>query len=35
MTEVKLQKPFMKWLGGKSQIINEIIKKVPKKINNY
>jgi len=35
MTGVKLQKPFMKWLGGKSQIINEIIKKVPKKINNY
>ena len=35
MTEVKLQKPFMKWLGGKSQIINEIIKKVPKKMNNY
>lgn len=25
----------MKWLGGKSQIINEIIKKVPKKMNNY
>jgi len=35
MTGVKLQKPFMKWVGGKSQIINKIIEKFPKKINNY
>ena len=32
MTEVKLQKPFMKWLGGKSQIINEIINMVRNEI---
>jgi len=31
----KLQKPFLKWVGGKTQIINNIISKLPKKINNY
>ena len=31
----KLQKPFLKWVGGKTQIINNIILKLPKKINNY
>ena len=30
-----LQKPFLKWVGGKTQIINDIISKIPKKINNY
>ena len=35
MTENKLQKPFLKWVGGKTQIINNIINKFPKKINNY
>lgn len=35
MTECKLQKPFLKWIGGKTQIINNIIKKFPKEINNY
>lgn len=34
MTE-KLQKPFLKWVGGKTQIINDIVSKIPKKINNY
>lgn len=31
----KLQKPFLKWIGGKTQIINDIVSKIPKKINNY
>ena len=31
----KLQKPFLKWVGGKTQIINNIFSKLPKKINNY
>ena len=30
MTE-KLQKPFLKWVGGKTQIINDIVSKIPKK----
>lgn len=28
-------KPLLKWLGGKTQIIDKIITKFPKKINNY
>ena len=35
MVEGKLQKPFLKWVGGKTQIINTIIEKFPKEINNY
>ena len=31
----KLQKPFLKWVGGKTQIIDNIISKIPKEINNY
>jgi len=31
----KLQKPFLKWVGGKSQIINNILSKIPKEMNNY
>jgi DNA adenine methylase len=31
----KLQKPFLKWVGGKTQIINDVIKRVPTEINNY
>lgn len=31
----KLQKPFLKWVGGKTQIINNIINKTPNEINNY
>ena len=31
----KIQKPFLKWVGGKTQIINEIILKIPNEINNY
>ena len=28
-------KPFLKWIGGKTQIIDTIINNYPKKINNY
>jgi DNA adenine methylase len=35
MKEYKLQKPFLKWVGGKTQIINAIMNKFPRKINNY
>ena len=31
----KFQKPFLKWAGGKTQIINSVISKFPKEINNY
>lgn len=33
--EEKIQKPFLKWVGGKTQIIEDIISKIPKEINNY
>lgn len=29
------QKPFLKWVGGKTQIMNHIISKLPKEIQNY
>jgi len=28
-------KPFLKWVGGKTQIIREVIAMFPKEINNY
>jgi len=28
-------KPFLKWIGGKTQIIGDIMKKIPTEINNY
>ena len=31
----KIQKPFLKWVGGKTQIINNIISKIPAEFNNY
>ncbi len=31
----KLQKPFLKWVGGKTQIIDKIIQKFPSECNNY
>ena len=31
----KIQKPFLKWVGGKTQMIEKIIQKFPKNINNY
>jgi len=33
--KLKIQKPFLKWIGGKTQIIANIISKIPSKINNY
>ena len=35
MTEHTIQKPFLKWVGGKTQIINNVISKIPTEINNY
>jgi DNA adenine methylase len=35
MTESKIQKPFLKWVGGKTQIINKIIEKIPLEFENY
>tara|TARA_B100000902_G_scaffold399646_1_gene471557 strand:- start:2863 stop:3795 length:933 start_codon:yes stop_codon:yes gene_type:complete len=31
----KLQKPFLKWVGGKTQIIDKIITNIPKEMYNY
>ncbi|MDR2645836.1 MAG: Dam family site-specific DNA-(adenine-N6)-methyltransferase [Holosporaceae bacterium] len=28
-------KPFVKWIGGKRSIINELLQRLPKQINNY
>jgi len=30
-----IHKPFLKWIGGKTQILNEIINILPTEINNY
>lgn len=35
MAEQTIQKPFLKWVGGKTQIINKIISKIPTEMNNY
>lgn len=35
MTDHTIQKPFLKWVGGKTQIINNVISKIPTEINNY
>ena len=31
----KIQKPFLKWVGGKTQIIDTILFKFPREIKNY
>jgi DNA adenine methylase len=31
----KITKPFLKWVGGKTQIIEEIMARFPKTLNNY
>ena len=28
-------KPFIKWVGGKTQILDEVLKRFPREINNY
>jgi len=33
--DIDIVKPFLKWVGGKTQIIDKIISKIPIKINNY
>jgi DNA adenine methylase len=33
--EQKIQKPFLKWVGGKTQILDNVIAKLPKVVNNY
>lgn len=33
--QIELVKPFLKWVGGKTQIINEVIALFPKEMNNY
>lgn len=30
-----IQKPFLKWVGGKTQIIEHILSRIPKEMNNY
>lgn len=35
MPEHMIQKPFLKWLGGKTQIIEKIISTIPTKMVNY
>ena len=32
---VQIQKPFLKWVGGKTQILDEIIELIPKEMDNY
>lgn len=34
-TNVKLPKPFVKWAGGKTQLLSKIKEHVPENINNY
>jgi DNA adenine methylase len=33
--KIFIQKPFLKWLGGKTNIIDKIIETFPKSLNNY
>ena len=35
MDDWVLQKPFLKWVGGKTQIINKIISRIPEEIESY
>jgi DNA adenine methylase len=32
---MEVTKPFIKWVGGKTQIINDVIELFPKNMNNY
>jgi DNA adenine methylase len=31
----KIEKPFLKWVGGKTQILSELLSRFPKEMNNY
>ena len=33
--KIKLPKPILKWIGGKTQILDKLIIEFPSKINNY
>lgn len=33
--KINIQKPFIKWVGGKTQIIDDVIASFPSEINNY
>ena len=35
MPDNKIQKPFLKWVGGKTQIIDHVIDRFPQEIENY
>ena len=35
MSETKFQKPFLKWVGGKTQMIHTLMDKFPAEMNNY
>jgi DNA adenine methylase len=35
LNKTKIEKPFLKWVGGKTQILKEVISKFPSEIENY
>ena len=35
MSKKKFQKPFIKWVGGKTQMIEKIMEKFPREMENY
>lgn len=34
-TQLDITKPFLKWVGGKTQIINDVLALFPKEMHNY
>lgn len=34
ITKSMIQKPFLKWVGGKTQIINSVMNKFPNEMEN-
>lgn len=32
---MNIQKPILKWVGGKTQLLSNILEKIPREINNY
>ena len=35
MTTTVIQKPFLKWVGGKTQILDRVLEQIPQEMNNY
>jgi len=35
VVNIKIAKPLLKWVGGKTQILNKVITEFPQQINNY